>query len=82
MTEALSLYDVSSTLANIDANLPYLLFFGALALLCNFTYFGSGIYQGFKHKVVSMPIAATLIFIPHDLVYVLMFDKWFNVYDH
>ena len=82
MNEVLSLYDVSSTLANIDANVGRLLFFGALALLCNFVFFGSGIYLGFKHKVVSMPISATLIFIPHDLVYLLMFDKWFNVYDH
>ena len=82
MAEPLSLYEVSSVLANIDANVPYLLLFGALALLCNFTYFGSGIYWGLKHKVVSMPISATLIFIPHDLVYILMYDKWFNVYDH
>ncbi len=82
MDGILSLYDVSSTLANIDQNVPRLLTFGALALICNFIYFGSGIYLGFKQKVVSMPIVATLIFIPHDLVYVMMFDKWFNVYDH
>ena len=29
-----------------------------------------------------MPVAGTLIFIPHDLHYLLMWDRWFNVYDH
>ncbi len=82
MGGVLSIYDVSSTLGAIDTNVLRLLVFGALALVCNFVYFGTGIYLGFKHKVVSMPISATLLFIPHDVMYVLMFDRWFNVYDH
>ncbi|HEX5786106.1 MAG TPA: hypothetical protein VFY35_15360 [Burkholderiaceae bacterium] len=82
MADVLSVYDVSTTLANIDANIPRLLIFGGLALICNFIYFGVGIFQGFKQKVVSMPICATLVFIPHDFLYLLMYDKWFNVYDH
>lgn len=82
MSEVLSIYDVGSTLANIDANIPRLFVFGGLALICNFIYFGAGIYQGFRHKVFSMPVCATLLFIPHDLLYLLMYDKWFNVYDH
>lgn len=82
MPEALSIYEVSSTLANIDRNIPRLLAFGGLALICNFIYFGAGIWQGFKHRVFSMPVSATLLFIPHDLLYLLMYGKWFNVYDH
>jgi hypothetical protein len=82
MSEVLSVYDVATTLANIDRNVPRLFVFGGLALICNFIYFGAGIYQGFKQKVFSMPVCATLIFIPHDLLYLLMYDKWFNVYDH
>ncbi|NIB38858.1 hypothetical protein HBA55_04630 [Pseudomaricurvus alkylphenolicus] len=82
MSEVISIYDVTTTLANIDANKARLFVFGGLALICNFIYFGAGIYQGFKHKVFSMPVCATLIFIPHDLLYLMMFDKWFNVYDH
>lgn len=82
MQDVLSIYDVSTTLSNIDQNIVRLFAFGGLALICNFTYFGAGIYHGFKHKVVSMPLCATLIFIPHDLLYLMMFDKWFNVYDH
>ena len=56
--------------------------FGALALICNFVYFGSAAYLGFKHRVYTMPLIGTLVFIPHDLHYLLMYDKWFNVYDH
>jgi hypothetical protein len=78
----LSVYDVTTTLANIDANIPRLLVFGGLALICNFVFFGTAIVQGFKHRVVSMPVCATLLFIPHDLLYLLMVDKWFHVYDH
>eukprot|EP00456_Euglypha_rotunda_P007950 TRINITY_DN11480_c0_g1_i7.p2 TRINITY_DN11480_c0_g1~~TRINITY_DN11480_c0_g1_i7.p2 ORF type:complete len:164 (-),score=55.45 TRINITY_DN11480_c0_g1_i7:23-514(-) len=82
MTSILSVYDVSSTLANIDRNIARLFVFGGLSLICNFIYFGAGIYQGFKHKVVAMPLCATLLFVPHDLLYLLMYDKWFHVYDH
>jgi hypothetical protein len=82
MNEALSVYDVASTLENIDRHAPWLLAFGGLALVCNFLYFGSGIYQGFRQKVFSMPVSATLLFIPHDFLYLLMYEKWFTVYDH
>ncbi len=82
MTEAIAIYDVSGVFANIDANVPWLLVLGALSLLCNFTYFGIAAYQGFKHKMFTMPLVGTLVFIPHDLHYLLMFDKWFFVYDH
>lgn len=82
MSDVMSIYDVSSTLANIDRNIVHLVAFGGLALICNFIYFGAGIYQGFKHRVFSMPVCATLLFIPHDMLYLLMYDKWFNVYDH
>lgn len=82
MSSVLSIYDPIQTLARIDQNLPRLLLFGGLALICNFIYFGSGIYRGFKDKVFSMPVSATLLFIPHDLLYLLMYQHWFEVYDH
>lgn len=82
MPPALSVYDVTTTLANIDANKARLFVFGGLALICNFIYFGSTIVAGFRHRVFSMPVSATLLFIPHDLLYLLMFDRWFHVYDH
>ncbi len=82
MTDAMAIYDVSRVFANIDANVPRLLVLGAFSLICNFTYFGIAVYQGFKHKIFTMPLVCTLVFIPHDLHYLLMFDKWFFVYDH
>ena len=77
-----SIYDVSATLANIDADVPRILALGALSLLCNFFYFGSAAYFGFKYKTYTMPLIGTLVFIPHDLHYLLLFNDWFNVYDH
>jgi len=82
MSEALSIYDVSGTLANIDANVPRLLILGACSLIANFVYFGSGIRNGFRLKTYTMPVVCTLLFIPHDLMYLLMYDKWFYQYDH
>lgn len=82
MSTDLALYDVAGTLANIDAGMSRLLALGGLALVFNFTFFGTAAYLGFKHKIYTMPLIGTLIFIPHDMLYLLMFDKWFNVYYH
>jgi hypothetical protein len=82
MFENLSIYDVKSTLSAIDANLIWLLVFGGGSLIFNFLFFGAAIANGFKDKAVSMPIGSTLIFFAHDLLYLLMFDKWFGVYQH
>jgi len=78
----LSVYDVGNTLANIDQYKIHVLLFGGLALICNFIYFGAAIFQGFKHKVFPLPVACTLLFIPHDLLYLLMYPKWFGEYHH
>jgi hypothetical protein len=53
-----------------------------LALVFNLLYFGAALYGGFKHRTYTIPLAGTLLFIPHNLLYVLMFDKWFYGYDH
>jgi hypothetical protein len=82
MADAGAIYDVAGTFANIDANAPRILALGGLSLICNFTFFGSAAYLGFKHKMFTMPLVGTLIFIPHDFHYLLMYDRWFNVYDH
>jgi len=79
---ALSIYNVDTTLANIDQHLVQLLVFGGLALIFNFTYFGAAIYEGFRHKLYPMPVACTMLFIPHDLLYLLMAHKWFGEYHH
>ena len=79
---ALSVYDVQTTLSNIDLFKVRVLIFGGLALIFNFVYFGAAIREGFKHKVYSIPVAGTLLFIPHDLLYLLMYPKWFGEYHH
>jgi hypothetical protein len=82
MTEAASVYDVATTLAAMDTGLARLALFGGLSLVFNLLYFGAALYGGFKHKTYTVPLCCTLLFIPHDLLYVTMFDKWFHTYDH
>jgi len=82
MPTDLSLYDVSTTFANVDTYMVHLLAFGALSLICNFIFFGTALRLGFKHRIYTVPVAATMIFIPHDFHYLLMWEKWFVVYDH
>ena len=40
MTYTLSIYDVTTTLNNIDANIVWLLLFGGLSLIFSYIYFG------------------------------------------
>ena len=57
MADVLSIYNVSDTLTNIDANIPRLLIFGGLALICNFVYFGVGIAQGLPLGLAGTTVA-------------------------
>jgi hypothetical protein len=82
MSTPASVYDVAATLALMDAGIARLAMFGGLALVFNLLYFGAALYGGFKHKTYTVPLCGTLLFIPHDLLYVTMFDKWFHTYDH
>lgn len=82
MNADLSLYNVTTTLAAIDEGMVWILALGAISLLCNFAFFGTSIRLGFKHQIYTVPVAATMIFIPHDFHYLLQWEKWFVVYDH
>lgn len=82
MTDTLSLYDPVKTLGNVDAYTGHVLTFGGIALICNMIFFTYIARQGFKHKTFIVPYISTLIFIPHDFQYLLMYEKWFVQYDH
>ncbi len=82
MDADLSIYNVTTTLAAIDDRMIWILALGALSLVCNFIYFGTAMRLGFKYKMYTMPVAGTLIFLPHDFHYLLQWEKWFVVYDH
>lgn len=76
------MYDPVSTLQAIDRNVIAVIGLCVVALIFNYCYFGEAIRLGFRHKTYSMPAAVTLVFLPHDISYLLHFDLWFNVYDH
>lgn len=76
------MYDPSATLAAVDANAPIIIALCAIALIFNYAYFGEAIRLGARHKTYSVPVPVTLVFLPHDLSYLLEFNKWFVVYDH
>jgi len=76
------MYDPVSTLQTIDRHAVAVVGLCVVALVFNYAYFGEAIRLGFRHKTYSVPASVTLIFLPHDISYLLEFDKWFGYYDH
>lgn len=76
------MYDPVSTLRAIDENIAAVIGFCAVALVFNYAYFGEALRLGFRHQTYSVPASVTLIFLPHDVSYLLQFNKWFYEYDH
>jgi hypothetical protein len=81
-TYAMSTYDPYQALQAIDANIGIIAVGMFLALSLTMLYFFEAIRLGVVQKTFSPPLAATLWFLPHDLSFVLLYDRWFNVYDH
>lgn len=76
------MYEPIETLTAINAHAPIIIGLCLVALIFNYAYFGEAIRLGFRHKAYSVPAPVTLIFLPHDLSYLLQFKKWFVDYDH
>lgn len=76
------MYDPIATLQAVDANAVAIIGLCVVALVFNYMYFGEAIRLGKLHRTFSVPVPVTLLFLPHDLTYLLQFDKWFYQYDH
>jgi hypothetical protein len=76
------MYDAIATLQAIDRHVVPVIGLCVVALVSNYAYFGEAIRLGFKHRTYSVPASVTLVFLPHDLSYLLRYDQWFHVYDH
>lgn len=76
------MYDPISTLQTIDRHAVAVIGLCVVALIFNYAYFGESLRLGFKHKTYSVPASVTLVFLPHDISYLLQFSKWFETYDH
>ncbi|MYE87218.1 MAG: hypothetical protein F4X31_13380 [Gammaproteobacteria bacterium] len=75
-------YDAAAALSSIDANVVWVLAFFAIAAAATFVY----LLQSFKlaraHEAYSSPLPAVGWFAVHDLHFVLLYELWFDVYDH
>ena len=76
------MYNPITSLQNIDNNAVAVIGLCVVALVFNYAYFGEAIRLGFRDKAYSVPASVTLLFLPHDLSYLLQFEKWFVTYDH
>ena len=75
-------YDPAAALSSIDANVAWVLAFFAIAAVATFIY----LLQSFKlaraHEAYSSALPAVGWFAVHDLHFVLLYELWFDVYDH
>lgn len=76
------MYDPISTLQQIDAHIVPVISLCVIALIFNYCYFIEAIRIGARDKAYSVPALVTLVFLPHDISYLLYFNKWFVEYNH
>lgn len=77
-----TMYDPIATLRMIDQHAVAVIALCAVALVFNYAYFIEAIRLGFRHRSYSVPAPVTLVFLPHDVSYLLQYPKWFGTYDH
>ncbi len=76
------MYDAAAVLAAIDAQPVPILLLCAAALAGNALYYYECMRLGFKEQAYGMPLVGLFFFIPHDMHYVLLWEKWFVEFDH
>jgi hypothetical protein len=76
------MYDPQEVLAALDQNMWRVIALCGLAMVCNYTWFFAAVAQGFKDKVVPVPVFCTLFWLVGDGSMVARYDLWFNVIDH
>lgn len=75
-------YDPHAILAAIDQNVFLFLGIAGLALAFNYVYFWQAGVSARRDGFYTFPLACTTIWFAHDLSFVLLYNDWFNVYDH
>ncbi len=75
-------YDPHLALQSIDSNVVLVLLFFLGAAAFTFSFLIESFRLARVHKAYSAPLAAVAWFAVHDLQFVLLYDLWFNVYDH
>lgn len=76
------MYDAHAALQMIDTAKAPILACLAVTVVFAFLYFAVAIVIALRQKVYVVPLIGAALFFWHDLTFVLMYDTWFEVYDH
>jgi hypothetical protein len=76
------MYQVASTIANINEHATSILIFGSLANLLAYVQMAYGAFVGFRDRSHAIPLITNMMFFAHDSYYVLQYDYWFHTVDH
>lgn len=76
------MYDAAAVLAAVDRNAVPVLLIAGLALVGNAIFYFEALRLGFRERTYTMPLCGLYFFIPHDMTFVLLWEKWFVEYDH
>ena len=76
------MYEPYEVLASLDRNMWRIFALCGFAMICNYTWFFAAVRQGFRDRVVPVPVFCTLFWLAGDASMVMRYDLWFNVYDH
>lgn len=76
------MYDAYAALKTIDSNTWPIMACLLITVSGAFFYFVVALRMAIKQKVYVVPFIGSALFFWHDLTFVLMYDKWFNVYNH
>lgn len=76
------MYDALAALQTIDTNTGPIMACLLVTVSFAFLYFFIALRMALRQKVYVVPFIGAALFFWHDLTFVLMYDKWFHVYDH
>ena len=76
------MYDPAPVLAALDHNKWRVIALCGFAMLCNYTWFFAAVRQGFRDRVVPIPVFCTLFWLAADASMLLRYELWFDVIDH
>lgn len=75
-------YDPALALQAIDLHATSIMACLLTTAVFVFVYFGIAFRMAIRQKVYVVPFIGAALFLWHDFTFVLMYDKWFHVYDH
>lgn len=76
------MYDAQAALQAIDLHTTSIMACLLVTVVFAFLYFFIALNMAIRQKVYVVPFIGAAVFLWHDFTFVLMFDTWFNVYDH